>query len=82
MSLVGPRPLVVEEERRMPAWARRRRAVRPGLTGLWQVRGRTSIPYEQMMALDCEYVRGWCLRLDLRLLVLTVPALLTRRGAN
>jgi len=82
MSLVGPRPLPVEEADRLPAECQRRHDVPPGLTGLWQVRGRNDLPFEQMMALDLEYVDTCSLGLDLRILFATVPAVLTARGAK
>jgi lipopolysaccharide/colanic/teichoic acid biosynthesis glycosyltransferase len=82
MSLVGPRPLPPIEQDNLPAWARARLEVRPGLTGLWQVNGRTQLGVQAMLRLDCEYVRAQSLQTDLRILVLTVPAVLTGRGAN
>ena len=82
MSLVGPRPLPRVEQTCLPAWARPRLDVRPGLTGLWQVNGRTELDVHAMLRLDCEYVRDQSWRGDLRILVLTVPAVLTGRGAN
>jgi lipopolysaccharide/colanic/teichoic acid biosynthesis glycosyltransferase len=82
MSLVGPRPLPPIEQDNLPAWARARLEVRPGLTGLWQVNGRTQLGVQAMLRLDCEYVRAHSLQTDLRILVLTVPAVLTGRGAN
>jgi lipopolysaccharide/colanic/teichoic acid biosynthesis glycosyltransferase len=82
MSLVGPRPLSEKDQRNVPSWGSSRSEVLPGLTGLWQVRGRTRISFEDMIRLDCLYVQNWSLRTDLMLLVRTVPALLTARGAN
>jgi exopolysaccharide biosynthesis polyprenyl glycosylphosphotransferase len=82
MSLVGPRPLIEREHALVPEWARRRTDVLPGLTGLWQVRGRTSLSFEQMLGLDCLYVRSWSIWGDMQLMLCTIPAVLTRRGAN
>jgi lipopolysaccharide/colanic/teichoic acid biosynthesis glycosyltransferase len=82
MSLVGPRPLIPADHARLPAWARPRDDVRPGLTGLWQVSGRASVPFEQMVRLDGRYVIGRSLRCDAEMLLRTIPALLSRRGAN
>jgi lipopolysaccharide/colanic/teichoic acid biosynthesis glycosyltransferase len=82
MSLVGPRPLSEQDQRNVPSWGGSRSEVPPGLTGLWQVTGRTTISFEDMVRLDCLYVKNWTLRRDLMLLVRTVPALLTARGAN
>jgi lipopolysaccharide/colanic/teichoic acid biosynthesis glycosyltransferase len=82
MSLVGPRPLVEAEDNHVIGWARRRLDVTPGLTGLWQVLGRTRISFEEMVKLDYLYVTNWSLYEDVRILFKTLPALLTRRGAN
>ena len=81
MSLVGPRPLPIDEARHLDPEHQRRHAVRPGLTGLWQVRGRNDLPYAEMMALDLQYVQQCSLRLDLRILIATLPAVVTGRGA-
>jgi lipopolysaccharide/colanic/teichoic acid biosynthesis glycosyltransferase len=82
MSLVGPRPLTESEDCKVTGWARRRLDVTPGLTGLWQVLGRTSIPFEEMVKLDYLYVTNWSLYEDIRILRRTVPVLLARKGAN
>jgi len=73
MSLVGPRPLVLDEDQHVSSWARRRLDVKPGMTGLWQVAGRSVIPFEEMIRLDYIYVTNWSLAGDLRLLLQTVP---------
>lgn len=78
MSLVGPRPLVLEEDRYVRDWGRRRLDLRPGMTGLWQVLGRSDIPFEEMVRLDCLYVTSWSVFNDLQLLVRTVPLLFRR----
>ena len=82
MSLVGPRPLIAEEDRNVSGWARRRLDLTPGITGPWQVMGRARIPFEQMIMLDYLYVANWSLWADVKLLIQTVPVVLTRRGAN
>ncbi|HEX8075707.1 MAG TPA: sugar transferase [Thermoleophilaceae bacterium] len=82
MSLVGPRPLVEAEDRRVGGWARSRLHLTPGITGSWQVLGRTSIPFEEMVKLDYLYVANWSLWTDIRLIMRTLPAVVTRRGAN
>jgi exopolysaccharide biosynthesis polyprenyl glycosylphosphotransferase len=82
MSLVGPRPLIEEEDRRITGWGRGRLDLTPGLTGLWQVLGRTSIPFDEMVKLDYIYVTNWSAWRDVQLLLRTLPVLLTRRGAN
>jgi len=82
MSLVGPRPLIASEDGRLEGWRRSRVDLTPGLTGLWQVLGRTRIPFEEMVKLDYLYVTNWSLWTDIRLLLRTLPAVLGRRGAN
>jgi lipopolysaccharide/colanic/teichoic acid biosynthesis glycosyltransferase len=82
MSLVGPRPLIESEDRQVDGWARSRLELTPGLTGLWQVLGRTNIPFDEMVKLDYLYVTNWSLWTDIRLILRTFPAVLTRRGAN
>ena len=81
MSLVGPRPPIPDEVADYQPWQRERLAVKPGLTCIWQVDGRSDIPFDEWMKLDIEYVRHQSLLLDLKLLVLTIPAVLTGRGA-
>jgi exopolysaccharide biosynthesis polyprenyl glycosylphosphotransferase len=81
MSLVGPRPLWVEEARQCRGWTRKRLDITPGITGLWQVLGRNSIPFDEMVKLDYMYVTGWSLSWDVKLLLETVPAVLAKRGA-
>jgi exopolysaccharide biosynthesis polyprenyl glycosylphosphotransferase len=82
MSLVGPRPLVAEEDGMVEEWARGRLDLTPGITGLWQVLGRTSIPFEEMVRLDYLYVTNWSLWGDVRLILRTLPVVLRRSGAN
>lgn len=82
MSLVGPRPLVPEEDHRVEAWARTRLDLTPGMTGLWQVLGRTTIPFDEMVKLDYLYVTNWSLWGDVKLVLQTFPVVLARRGAN
>jgi exopolysaccharide biosynthesis polyprenyl glycosylphosphotransferase len=81
MSLVGPRPLVLDEDEHVPEWARKRLDLRPGITGLWQVLGRSEIPFEEMTKLDYLYVTNWTLWRDLQLLLRTIPAVFRPRGA-
>jgi exopolysaccharide biosynthesis polyprenyl glycosylphosphotransferase len=82
MSLVGPRPLIAEEDRNVSGWARGRLDLTPGITGVWQVMGRAHIPFEQMVMLDYLYVSNWSLWGDVKLVLQTIPVVLTRRGAN
>jgi exopolysaccharide biosynthesis polyprenyl glycosylphosphotransferase len=81
MSLVGPRPLILEEDIYVERWARKRLELKPGITGLWQVLGRSDIPFEDMTKLDYLYVTSWSLKEDLRLVLLTLPSLFRRRRA-
>jgi exopolysaccharide biosynthesis polyprenyl glycosylphosphotransferase len=81
MSLVGPRPLILDEDQHVAAWARRRLDLKPGMTGLWQVLGASDIPFDEMTKLDYLYVTNWSLREDLRLILLTLPALTRIRSA-
>lgn len=79
MSIVGPRPLIPDEHQYVTDWAERRLALRPGMTGLWQVLGRNGIGFDEMVRLDYVYVNTWSLWNDLRLMARTVPAVF---GAN
>jgi exopolysaccharide biosynthesis polyprenyl glycosylphosphotransferase len=80
MTLVGPRPLILEEDCYVDGWARRRLHMKPGMTGLWQVLGRSAISFEEMIQIDYRYVMNWSLWLDIRLLLRTIPLML--RGAR
>jgi exopolysaccharide biosynthesis polyprenyl glycosylphosphotransferase len=82
MSLVGPRPLIFSESDALDAeWHLRRLELRPGLTGPWQVYGRSQNPFQEMVRFDYQYVAGWSLARDIELLLATVPAVLSGRGA-
>ncbi|HSC20818.1 MAG TPA: sugar transferase [Solirubrobacterales bacterium] len=82
MSLVGPRPLILEESRHAAqSWHARRLDLRPGITGLWQVSGRSDIPFQEMVRFDYQYVSGWSLARDVEILLATIPVVLSRRGA-
>jgi exopolysaccharide biosynthesis polyprenyl glycosylphosphotransferase len=82
MSLVGPRPMPADIYAHIADWGHKRLDLTPGITGLWQVLGRTSIPFEEMVKLDYLYVTNWSLWEDMRLLLRTLPVVLARRGAN
>ena len=82
MSLVGPRPPLPAEVRRYARWQLRRLSVRPGITCIWQVSGRSNIDFDRWMALDLQYIDSWSLWLDLRILLQTVPAVLRGTGAR
>jgi exopolysaccharide biosynthesis polyprenyl glycosylphosphotransferase len=80
MSLVGPRPLVVEEDRKVEGWHRRRLHLEPGMTGQWQILGSARIPLDEMVKIDYLYVANWSLWGDVKILLRTVPYLLRARG--
>lgn len=82
MSLVGPRPLPVQEQDQIRGWQRRRLSVKPGITCLWQIGGRSDLDFDEWMLLDLKYVDDWSLWLDLYILLRTVPAVLFGRGAR
>jgi exopolysaccharide biosynthesis polyprenyl glycosylphosphotransferase len=83
MSIVGPRPLSVRDALRMEeTWQKRRFSIKPGLTCLWQVSGRSNLSFEQWMQLDLKYIDSWSLELDMRILLRTIPAILLARGAS
>jgi exopolysaccharide biosynthesis polyprenyl glycosylphosphotransferase len=81
MSLVGPRPLPVYEARQIKGALRRRLAMRPGITGLWQVSGRDAVDFEGWMQMDLHYVDRWSLGLDLEILLRTIPVVIRGEGA-
>ena len=82
MSIVGPRPLPLYEDANVGGWARGRLDLTPGITGMWQVLGRTRIPFDEMVKLDYMYVTSWSLWMDIRLVLRTLPAVFGRRGVN
>lgn len=83
MSLVGPRPPLQSEYLRFTDWQRQKLLVKPGITCLWQIRGRNQISdFDEWVRLDLEYIERWSLWLDLKILLLTVPAVFLTRGAS
>ena len=83
MSLVGPRPLPIRDYQAFDSdWHRRRFSVRPGMTCLWQIGGRNSVPFERWMELDMQYIDQWSLWLDFKILANTLPAVLSGKGAS
>ena len=82
MSLVGPRPFVTHEAVQIDGWGRRRLDIKPGITGLWQVRGRNDVPFEEMVRLDYMYVTSWSVWWDVRLMLQTIPRVLAGSGAS
>ena len=81
MSWVGPRPATPDEVARYQRWHRRRLTATPGLTGLWQVSGRSDTTFEEMVRLDIYYVEHWSVLMDLRIMLQTIPTVLSGRGA-
>jgi exopolysaccharide biosynthesis polyprenyl glycosylphosphotransferase len=81
MSLVGPRPLPLRDHARLEAWHRRRSDVLPGMTGLWQIAGRSDLSFDDLVRLDFYYLENWSLWLDITILLKTLPAVVSRRGA-
>jgi exopolysaccharide biosynthesis polyprenyl glycosylphosphotransferase len=81
MSLVGPRPLILDEDDQVHDWARKRLDLKPGITGLWQAKGRSEIPFDEMVRLDYLYVTSWSPMTDIKLAFQTIPALFRERQA-
>jgi lipopolysaccharide/colanic/teichoic acid biosynthesis glycosyltransferase len=82
MSLVGPRPLPVAEQQDIEGWYRRRLSMKPGVSGMWQDSGRSDVDFDRWMQMDLQYIDQWTLRLDVSILLKTLPAVLRRRGAK
>ena len=81
MSLVGPRPPVPIEVEKYSAWHKKRLRIRPGITGLWQVSGRSELPFEDMVRLDVYYIENWSLWMDFRIILRTIPTVVFGSGA-
>jgi lipopolysaccharide/colanic/teichoic acid biosynthesis glycosyltransferase len=81
MSLVGPRPLPLRDYAQLQPWHRKRYHVLPGITGLWQISGRSNLTFDDLVRLDFYYIENWSIWLDISILVRTLPAVLARRGA-
>jgi exopolysaccharide biosynthesis polyprenyl glycosylphosphotransferase len=81
MSLVGPRPLPMRDFNRLEEWHKKRYLVLPGITGLWQVSGRSELDFDDLVRLDFLYLERWSIMLDLSILLKTIPAVLSKRGA-
>ncbi len=82
MSMVGPRPPIPEEVAKYQRWQRRRLAMKPGLTCLWQISGRNEVDFDRWIELDLEYIDSWSPSLDFKILLKTIPVVLTGRGAS
>lgn len=81
MSIVGPRPPTPDEVALYEPWHRQRLQITPGITGLWQVSGRSDVPFDEMCLLDIYYIENWSVRLDAQIMVMTLPRVLLRHGA-
>jgi exopolysaccharide biosynthesis polyprenyl glycosylphosphotransferase len=81
MSLVGPRPLPLRDYRLLEDWHRARYAVLPGMTGLWQISGRSGLTFDDLVRLDFTYLENWSIWLDITIIAKTIPAVIMRRGA-
>jgi exopolysaccharide biosynthesis polyprenyl glycosylphosphotransferase len=81
MSLVGPRPLPMRDFNRLEEWHKKRYLVLPGITGLWQISGRSDLDFDDLVRLDFLYLERWSIMLDLSILLKTIPAVLSKRGA-
>jgi exopolysaccharide biosynthesis polyprenyl glycosylphosphotransferase len=81
MSLVGPRPLPLRDYRLLEDWHRARYAVLPGMTGLWQISGRSGLTFDDLVRLDFTYLENWSIWLDITIIAKTIPAVITGRGA-
>jgi lipopolysaccharide/colanic/teichoic acid biosynthesis glycosyltransferase len=81
MSLVGPRPLPQRDFDRLADWHRKRYLVLPGITGLWQVSGRSELDFDELVRLDFLYLENWSVFLDLSILLKTIPAVIKAKGA-
>ena len=81
MSLVGPRMISPPEMDEYGKWGMNLLTVKPGITGLWQVSGRSDVSYEERIRLDMYYIRNWTIWLDLYLVIVTIPAIIKNKGA-
>jgi exopolysaccharide biosynthesis polyprenyl glycosylphosphotransferase len=81
MSLVGPRPPMPDEVQYYEDWHKQRLRIIPGMTGLWQVSGRSEIPFDEMCLMDIYYIENWSIRFDLQILLMTIPRVILRKGA-
>jgi lipopolysaccharide/colanic/teichoic acid biosynthesis glycosyltransferase len=81
MSLVGPRPLPIRDYKKLEPWHRKRYLVLPGITGLWQISGRSELTFDDLVRLDFYYLENWSIWLDITILLKTLPAVATRKGA-
>ncbi len=81
MSLVGPRPLPIRDYELLEPWHRKRYLVLPGMTGLWQISGRSNLSFDDLVRLDFYYLDNWSIWLDISILAKTIPAVMAQRGA-
>ncbi len=81
MSLVGPRPLPIRDYEKLQPWHRKRYNVLPGITGLWQISGRSELTFDDLVRLDFYYIENWSIWMDITILLKTIPAVFGQRGA-
>ena len=81
LSLVGPRPPLPKEVKQYEDWERKRMNVKQGITGLWQVSGRSELSFEEMARLDLYYIQNWSIEMDIKILLRTIPTVLFGKGA-
>ena len=81
MSIIGPRPALMEEVAQYNDWQRERLRVKPGISGLWQISGRSELTFDEMCLLDVYYIENWTLSMDIKIALKTVPYLLSAKGA-
>ena len=81
LSLVGPRPPIPEEVGKYKEWQKKRLNVKQGITGLWQVSGRSDLSFEEMVRLDLYYIQNWSIGMDIKILLKTITVVLLGRGA-
>jgi lipopolysaccharide/colanic/teichoic acid biosynthesis glycosyltransferase len=81
LSLVGPRPPIPEETKQYDEWHKKRLNIKQGMTGLWQVSGRSDLSFEEMVKLDLYYIQNWSVALDIKILLKTIPTILLGKGS-
>ena len=81
MSIVGPRPPIPREVESFDELAKRRFKIFPGITGIWQISGRSDLSFDEMINLDIYYLENWALSMDIEIILKTIPAVLTSKGA-
>ena len=81
LSLVGPRPPIPSEVEKYEEWQKKRLSVKQGVTGLWQISGRSNLSFEEMVRLDLYYIQNWSIGMDIKIIIKTIPVIFLGRGA-